>query len=76
MNSAVSVIVTCYNHEAYIAECLQSIFQQTYQAIQLIVIDDGSEDNSPELIQELLMNASFFCNYLYSTRKCWCVLLK
>lgn len=59
MNSAVSVIVTCYNHEAYIAECLQSIFQQTYQAIQLIVIDDGSEDNSPELIQELLMNAPF-----------------
>ena len=59
MDSVVSVIVTCYNHEAYIEECLRSIFQQTHQAIQLIVIDDGSKDKSPELIQQLLTESPF-----------------
>lgn len=59
MNSVVSVIVTCYNHETYIEECLHSIFYQTHQAIQLVVVDDGSKDNSPELIRELLKKSPF-----------------
>ncbi len=49
----VSVIVPCYNHEQYVAECILSIINQRYLAIQLIVIDDGSSDHSVEVIKNL-----------------------
>lgn len=49
----VSVIVPCYNHEEYIEVCIQSILCQTYQNVQLIVVDDGSTDSSFEYIERL-----------------------
>jgi len=49
----VSVLVSCYNHEPYIEACLQSILQQTYKNIELIVMDDGSTDNSFHIIRRL-----------------------
>lgn len=55
----VSVIVTCYNHEKYIKECLESIFNQTYNNIELIVINDGSKDNSEQVIVETLAQSPF-----------------
>ena len=42
----VSVIVTCYNHEKYIEQCLKSVLSQTYPEIELLVINDGSTDKS------------------------------
>ena len=48
MTNLISVVVTCYNHENYIEQCLRSIFNQTYRNIELIVLDDGSTDYSPE----------------------------
>ncbi|HQQ62934.1 MAG TPA: glycosyltransferase [Pseudomonadales bacterium] len=42
----VSVIVPCYNHATFVATCLESILAQDYPAIEIIVIDDGSPDNS------------------------------
>src|SRR5690554_1413398 len=56
----VSVIVSCYNHEAYIQQCLISILQQDYLNIELLVIDDGSNDRSVERIEELREKYSFF----------------
>ena len=53
MTNLISVVVTCYNHEKYIEQCLRSIFKQTYRNIELIVLDDGSTDYSPEIIQEV-----------------------
>lgn len=50
----VSVIVPVYNVEAYIEECLTSIVDQTYQQLEIIVIDDGSTDNSNEKLQPYL----------------------
>jgi len=52
-NPLVSVIVPSYNHAAYIEKCIKSIISQTYKNIQLIVIDDGSEDNSVEILSKL-----------------------
>ena len=49
----VSVIVPCYNHELFIRECINSILNQNYPNIELIVIDDGSKDTCPKIIQEL-----------------------
>lgn len=50
----VTVVVPCYNHERYVQECLQSIIDQEHKNIELIIIDDGSQDNSVKKIQELL----------------------
>lgn len=50
MNSLVSIIVPCYNQEEFINDALQSVYDQTYQHWECIVMDDGSTDNSKELI--------------------------
>lgn len=49
----VSVLIPAYNHEKYVQETINSIINQTYQNIELIVIDDGSEDLTWTKIQEL-----------------------
>lgn len=48
----VSLVVTCYNLEKVIARCLHSLCTQTYGNLQIIVVDDGSKDNSFEIIRE------------------------
>ena len=59
MNDLISVVVTCYNHEQYIEQCLRSIFSQTYRKIELIVLNDGSTDGSAELIDRVLEDSPF-----------------
>ncbi|AXE21011.1 glycosyltransferase family 2 protein [Runella rosea] len=54
MNPIVTVICTCYNHELFVRESLLSVIQQTYSAIQLIVIDNASTDESRRVIQRLV----------------------
>jgi glycosyltransferase involved in cell wall biosynthesis len=49
----VSVIIPLYNSERHIAETLDCIYNQTYSNIEVIVIDDGSEDNSYEIANSL-----------------------
>lgn len=50
----ISVIVPCYNYGAYVGDALRSILQQDYDAIELIVVDDGSTDDSASRIEEAL----------------------
>jgi len=49
----VSVIVVCYNHERFVREAIQSVLDQTYPNIELIVVDDGSTDSSVSIIQSM-----------------------
>ena len=49
----VSVIVPVYNVEKYIYECVESIANQTYGNIEIILVDDGSTDNSPTICDQL-----------------------
>lgn len=53
-NPLVSVIVPVYNVEEYIEECLGSIINQTYQQLEIIIVEDGSTDESPKRIQKYL----------------------
>lgn len=48
--SCLSVIVPCYNGEKFIGRCLESLVNQTLQDIEIIVINDGSTDNSQDII--------------------------
>lgn len=49
----VSVLIPAYNHENYVQESIQSVIDQTYKNIELIVVDDGSKDNTWQKIQEM-----------------------
>lgn len=48
----VTVIVPAYNHEKYVIECLDSIYNQTYKNFQWIVVDDKSKDSTPKILKE------------------------
>ncbi|MBL7786893.1 MAG: glycosyltransferase [Chitinophagales bacterium] len=50
----ISVVITVYNLEKYIETALQSVFQQTLQADEIIVVDDGSTDRSAAIIEQHL----------------------
>lgn len=50
----VSVVIPSYNHAQFVQDCIQSVIGQTYANIELIIIDDGSKDQSVEKIKEML----------------------
>ena len=52
----ISVIVPVYKAEQYLKRCVKSILEQTYQDFELILVDDGSPDNSPSLCDEWAKN--------------------
>ena len=48
-----SVVIPCYNADRWIRQTLNSIFQQTYPATEIVIVDDGSEDGSIAIIEEM-----------------------
>lgn len=52
----VSIIVPCYNQEKFISETIQSVINQTYTNWECIIVNDGSSDNSNEVINSLIIN--------------------
>jgi alpha-1,3-rhamnosyltransferase len=55
----ITVVIPSFNHQAYVAQSIQSVLDQTYKKIELIVIDDGSSDSSAKVIQKLLHHNEF-----------------
>lgn len=53
MNPLVSIIIPVYNSSAYVVEAVQSALRQTYSQIEVIVVDDGSSDNSLRLLEDI-----------------------
>jgi len=59
--ATVSVVVPSYNHAPFIEKTLRSIFAQTLPARELIVIDDGSRDDSPRIVERVLRDSPVAC---------------
>lgn len=53
MEELISVIVPVYNVEKYVEKCVESIINQTYKNIEIILVDDGSTDNSGKIIDNI-----------------------
>ncbi|MDD5021992.1 MAG: glycosyltransferase [Endomicrobiaceae bacterium] len=51
-NPKISVIIPVYNGEKYLSQCLDSLINQTFKDIEIICIDDGSTDNSIEILEQ------------------------
>jgi len=51
MVPTVSIIIPVYNVEAYLSECLQSVVNQTFRELEIILVDDGSTDRSLEIMK-------------------------
>ena len=51
---ALSIIIPMYNTEKYIGECLDSIFAQTFDDYEVIVVDDCSTDNSCAIVENYI----------------------
>ena len=49
MNPLISIITPTFNHEKFIAQCIESVLKQTYKHWEMIIIDDGSIDNTADI---------------------------
>ncbi len=63
----VSVLITSYNYARYLEEAIGSVYAQTYRNIELIIVDDGSEDDSREAIGRAVRHAPFCTKSIFKT---------
>ena len=57
MEKGVSVVIPCYNGEKYLRNCLDSVVNQTFNNMEIIVVNDGSTDSSKDILNE------YVCKY-------------
>jgi glycosyltransferase involved in cell wall biosynthesis len=71
----VSVVVPSYNHAPFVGEALRSVFAQTRAPEQLLVIDDGSRDGSPRIVERALADCPFPCELIARENRGLCATL-
>ena len=54
-NPIVSVIIPCYNYEKFLAKAVESVINQTFKDFEIIIVNDGSKDNSKEVAEDLVI---------------------
>ncbi|MGI8654404.1 MAG: glycosyltransferase family A protein [Pyrinomonadaceae bacterium] len=74
-SASVSVVVPSYNHAPFIEKTLRSVLNQTQRPLELIVIDDGSRDDSPQIIERMLKNCAMRCELIVRGNKGLCATL-
>lgn len=57
-NTLITIVIPVYNTEKYIKNCLDSIVNQTYENLLILVVDDGSKDSSCEIVNSYITNDS------------------
>lgn len=66
----VSVVIACYNHQSFVQDCIESVIKQTYENVELIIIDDGSVDDSVDKIKEMIsLCENRFVNFEFRYRE-------
>jgi alpha-1,3-rhamnosyltransferase len=73
--TSVSVVVPSFNHARFIGTTLRSIMQQTLWPANLLVIDDGSSDDSPAIIERGLNECPFSCEFIARDNRGLCATL-
>ena len=58
MDELISIVIPIYNVEKYLKNCVDSVCNQTYQNLEIILVDDGSPDHCPEICEEYARNDS------------------
>lgn len=66
MISKVTVIIPSYNHGRYITRALNSVINQSFSNLEILIIDDGSTDNTSEIIKNIIKNDSRI-KYIYQS---------
>ena len=71
----VSVIIPAYNAEKNICRCLDSVFNQTYKRLEILVVDDGSKDNTAKIVETykdvVLLKKEFYKELLLNSDSCF-----
>lgn len=75
LGTRVSVVVPSYNHAQFVAMTLRSIMKQTCAPAELVVIDDGSTDDSPRMIEQTLKECPFACELIVRSNRGLCATL-
>ncbi len=57
----VSIICLCYNHEQFVIKALESVIFQTYPAVELLIVDDASQDRSVQRIENFIADLPQYC---------------
>ena len=71
-NPMVSIVIPCYNYGRFLGGAIESALQQTYSPFEIIVMDDGSTDNTPDVAGSFGANVRYFRNPnqgVYATRQ-------
>ena len=63
----ISVVIPAYNVEKYLNRCLDSVMKQSFQDIEIILVNDGSTDNSDNIIKSYLFDERI--KYIYQKNK-------
>ncbi|HXI22663.1 MAG TPA: glycosyltransferase family 2 protein [Pyrinomonadaceae bacterium] len=75
LGTRVSVVVPSYNHAQFVAMTLRSIMKQSCAPAELVVIDDGSTDDSPAMIEQTLKGCPFPCELIVRSNRGLCATL-
>ena len=67
MNQLISIIIPTYNTSQYLPECISSVLNQTYQTFEILLVDDGSEDDTLSICYEEAKKIIEFMFFLTNT---------